>query len=71
MIQFLENHPDIKENLFSFYGCVEEFALQTIAWNIRNLHHTYVGYIYIGKGVQTFTEPPNDPHAFVYKIART
>jgi len=70
MIQFLENHPDIKENLFLFYGCVEEFALQTISMNIRNLHHTYVGYIYIGTGIETWTEAPKDPNAFVYKIAR-
>jgi hypothetical protein len=70
MIQFLENHPDIKDNLILFYGCVEEFALQTIAMNVRNLHHTYVGYSYIGTGIKTWTEPPNDPKAFVYKIAR-
>jgi hypothetical protein len=28
IINFLENHQDIKNDLFNFEGCVEEFALQ-------------------------------------------
>jgi hypothetical protein len=64
---FLEKHPSIQTNIFTFPHCIEEFSLQTISMNIINLHHPYFGFIYIGNGVH---EEIHNHNAFVYKIAR-
>jgi hypothetical protein len=64
IIQFLENHQDIKRDLFYFPHCVEEFALQTIAVNEGN------GYYDIGCGSETQDTIPTDPTKYVYKTLR-
>lgn len=43
---FLENNPEIKEDLFNFNSCMEEFALQSICCN-------YSKFYYIGNGYKT------------------
>lgn len=47
IIEFLDNNPDIKTNLFKFCNCVEEFALQTICVNSGDY------FCYIGNGSHT------------------
>jgi hypothetical protein len=64
IIQFLENHKDIKEDLFQFPTCVEEFALSTIAFHQGN------GYYDIGHGTETQYTIPTDPKKYVYKTLR-
>ena len=61
---FLENHPDICEDTFHYNGCMEEFALQTIAY------YTGGGCYEIGNGC--CTEHSNGPSdtKFCYKVKR-
>ncbi len=65
IVNFLEKHNEIKEDLFNFPGCVEEFGLQTICTNETNN-----GYYDIGKGIDTFETRPYDFDDFVYKTNR-
>lgn len=65
LLQFLEQHPKIRMNLFRFECCVEEFALQTIA-NLGGEGCTHIGY----GGVRTQKRVPTDPTLFVYKTLR-
>jgi hypothetical protein len=64
IIQFLENHKDVKEDLIQFHDCVEEFALQTIAVHEGN------GFMNIGCGVDTHFNMPTDPTKYVFKTLR-
>jgi len=64
IIQFLEDHKEIKENLIQFPDCVEEFALQTISVHEGN------GYYDIGYGVETQYIVPTNPNKYVYKTLR-
>jgi len=66
--EFLENNSDIRDDLFNFSICIEEFALQTIIVNQDN--NSY--YLDIGHGCDT-----NDVNSlkcgenkFVYKTIR-
>ena len=70
IINFLEKNIAIKNNLFNFTNCVEEFGLQTIANNEINSNNNYSGYIYIGHGSETSIVIPTDPNLFVYKTIR-
>jgi hypothetical protein len=45
IIHFLNSNQEIKDDLFTFQCCVEEFSLQTIATN-----ETKTGFMYIGNG---------------------
>jgi hypothetical protein len=45
IIHFLNSNQEIKDDLFTFPCCVEEFSLQTIATN-----ETKTGFMYIGNG---------------------
>lgn len=66
IISFLNNHENIRENLFNWKHCVEEFALQSIC---INLSHDFYD---IGTGEKTknnIDELPNDK--FIYKTIRT
>ena len=65
---FLENNISIKNDIFSFGACVEEFSLQTIAQNENNNNET--SFIDIGNGVKTQHKIPNDNINFVYKTLR-
>ena len=64
---FLENNIEIKNNLFNFNDCVEEFALQIICLNLN-------GYVFnVGDGVKTRKEGKTSclpKNKFVYKIRR-
>jgi len=71
ILNFLEKNTHIKNNLFNFGHCVEEFALQTISTyeiNIDNLHY---GFSCINRTVETDYIIPTDPNWFVYKTIRT
>lgn len=62
---FLENNKNIKDNLFNFNDCVEEFGLQTISINLYN------GFINIGNGTNTQFDINLLPqHLFLYKTLR-
>jgi hypothetical protein len=61
MIQFLENNPCIKENLFQYHDCVEEFALQSISV------HEGTGFYNIGNGVWTHDTIPTNVDKYLYK----
>ena len=69
IVEFLQNNELIKNNLFEFNCCVEEFALQTISLNLT-------GYYYqigndAGSGDDHYdiiSELPKD--LFVYKTIR-
>lgn len=65
IINFLHNNQNIKNNLFNFPGCVEEFALQTILINT-------VGYYWdLGNGVGTELDVSKLPkNKFLHKVLR-
>jgi hypothetical protein len=69
IVNFLEGHPEIKENLFTYEAGVEEFALQSITVNEGE------SFYYIGNGC--CSEEPighlgaeNDLFKFMYKTKR-
>lgn len=65
LIFFLDNNDTIKENLFNWNHCVEEFALQTICINLIG------NYFYIGNGVSTHYDSSKLPkNKYVYKTIR-
>ena len=62
---FLNNNKDIREDLFNWNHCVEEFALQTICINLSGKYYN------IGNGVSTNYNVNNLPkNKYVYKIER-
>lgn len=65
IVNFLESHPDIKNDLFNFDGCVEEFGFQTILMNSDDSFH------YIGNGccIEKIVEP-NNTKEYMYKVSR-
>ena len=69
IVNFLENHPEMKTDLFQYGACVEEFALQSIAVNEGET------FYYIGNGC--CSEEPighlgaeNELFKFMYKRHR-
>jgi hypothetical protein len=69
IVNFLEDHPEIKQNLFTYRACVEEFALQSICVNEGDT------FYYIGNGC--CSEEPighlgaeNELFKFMYKTKR-
>jgi len=68
--RMLEKNVEIREDIFSAMGCVEEFALQTISMNEYNHENTQVGWVNIGHGCETHYVIPTDPSLFVYKTTR-
>jgi hypothetical protein len=64
IFNFLENNPIIKNDLFNFEDCVEEFALQTIAINLGE------NFYYIGNGWKEKELNINNKNEFMYKIIR-
>lgn len=64
ILRFLNEHDDIKTNLFHFSHCVEEFALQSICAN-------YKPFFYIGNGCGTFSVSQCKPSKFTHKVYRT
>jgi len=66
---FLNENPDIKDDLFNFDGCVEEFSLQTISINLGE------PFLYIGNGCYTSgpiatNDPAGEILKFMYKTER-
>ena len=61
VIHFLESHKDIREDLFTYPACVEEFAIQTIACNLNSCMYD------IGNGVY---ENKRQKDKFVCKVKR-
>lgn len=66
IINFFDNHADIGKDLFNCKGCLEEFALQTIAYNEVNIYNMEYGYNYIGRESECFRT--NDKKPFTHKI---
>lgn len=66
IIRFLERHPSIRDDLFEFPLCVEEFALQTISMYEMNKQNRHYGFTTINKSVYA-TAVPTDPEWYVYK----
>ena len=67
ILSFLDKNDEIKNNLFNWNSCVEEFALQTICVNLSD------NYFTIGNGTQDMNEIdtsklPKD--RYTYKIRR-
>jgi hypothetical protein len=71
IMNFFQENEDIMYELFNFDGCVEEFALQSIASNFK-------GFYYIGNGCDTKSDDEYndynleqlDPTKFTYKRKR-
>lgn len=63
IFMFLEKNINIKNNLFTFPWCVEEFALQTISMNESN------GFGIINESINNICSPTN-PNYLVYKTDR-
>ena len=65
MIAFLDAHPAIKEDLFTWNHCVEEFALQSLCVNATGAYH------YLGNGCKTHHDLEKLPaDRFLYKTDR-
>lgn len=65
IVNFLENNQDIKNDLFNFDGCVEEFGFQTILMNSDD------SFYYIGNGCCAEKEvEPNNTKEYMYKVSR-
>lgn len=66
IVEFLENKPEIKKDLFQFETCVEEFALQTISMNMGEPIY------YIGNGCcsEAPIDKSNSDTLFMYKTRR-
>lgn len=62
IVDFLENNTEIRDDLFNYDGCVEEFSLQTISINSNE------PYYYIGNGIETKNIDKNDNSRFMYKV---
>lgn len=65
ILSFLIEHENIRENIFNWKHCVEEFALQSIC---VNTDHTYYN---IGNGCETNNKDDHlKENTFVYKTIR-
>jgi hypothetical protein len=64
IVNFLDYNKDIKNELFNFEGCVEEFAFQTIAINSNEI------FYYIGNGCCKNEKSNPINNEFMYKIIR-
>ena len=65
--EFLENHKDIKDDLFNWNHCVEEFALQSICINL-NKEYYHIGHWSEHNKSSDMKSLPKDK--FVFKIIR-
>jgi len=65
IIKFLEKQTNIKNDLFNWNHCVEEFALQSILCNNNNKYYN------IGNGTKTHVNVKNLPNnKYVHKVYR-
>jgi len=70
IINFLNKQTKIRNDLFNFNHCVEEFALQTISMNQVNKSNLEYGFINIGHGVTNKCDF-NAKNKFVRKIDKS
>jgi hypothetical protein len=68
IIKFFDLHVDIKNDLFQFHHCVEEFALQSISLNEVGSDNLEYGFSNIGHGIGEDCDM-NAPHKYTRKIA--
>ena len=59
IINFLENNPEIADDIYNFNHCVEEFAIQTISQNEYDMNNMEYGFVYIGNGVYNCCDQNN------------
>ena len=64
---FLNTNPIIRDDIFTFNFCIEEFALQTIAHNEVDPTNLEYGFMYIGNGVGEVCDI-NNPNKFTQKF---
>lgn len=50
IVTLLQNNLEITKDLYDFTDCVEEFSIQTIAYNECDVENLEYGYVYIGNG---------------------
>lgn len=60
---FLDHFPSIEFNLYNYYGCVEEFSLQSICVQFSN-------YYYLGNGCETLDFSKLSSGKFTHKVVR-
>ena len=66
ILNFLENHKEIAQDIFNFPRCMEEFALQAICTNLTD-HNVYY---YIGNGTRETSLSMCDKNKFTHKLKR-
>jgi len=66
ILNFLENHEEITQDIFNFPWCMEEFALQAICTNLAD----YNVYYYIGNGTWETRLGECDKNKFTHKLKR-
>ena len=67
ILNFLSQNTEIRDELYNYEACVEEFALQTISYNEINLSNLEYGYINIGNG-ETNNYDKNAVNLYTKKI---
>lgn len=67
IITFLTRNPAIRDDIYTFNKCVEEFALHTIAHNEVDPTNLEYGFMYIGNGVSEICDEKN-PNKFTQKF---
>jgi hypothetical protein len=67
--KFLNENPDIKDDLFNFNDCVEEFSLQTISANFGEPFY-YIGNGCCNEGAINTNGPESEILKFMYKTKR-
>ena len=71
IIWFLDSKPGIRDHLFQYNNCVEEFALQTIAVNCIHPKKREIGFFNIGRGWDLEVQPiKSSKNSFVYLTER-
>lgn len=70
IFMFLEKNTHIKNDLFTFPFCVEEFALQTISINEANDENLHKGFGCINESFDSTNPVSTDQIWFVYKTDR-
>lgn len=70
IINFLDNHKDIEDDIYKLNSPAEEFALQTIAMNHINEDNREYGFLDIGNGTDTQHVPPTVMNKYTYKVNR-
>ena len=59
IVNFLENNPEIADDLYNFNNCVEEFSIHTISDNEYDIDNMEYGFVYIGNGTSTECDQNN------------